>query len=100
MATYETGNPTFLFYDGVQSSQAALRLPYATYRRDLLGKLYAVTERLITEHHGRQCGEPHGDDCLAVFASVHDAIACAVELQKQTREIVLPDPQNGPDWHF
>jgi adenylate cyclase len=47
---------------------------------------------LIRHHHGRVVDAP-GDNVLAEFASVVDAVQCAVEIQKElkTRNTELPD---------
>src|SRR6185369_4337471 len=88
---YPKGNISFLFYDGVGSSRAALKLDYTTYRTAMLGHLYTLTATLVKQHNGRTSGTPHGDDCLAVFDSVHDAIECAVALQEQIQSISVTD---------
>jgi adenylate cyclase len=51
----------------------------------------AMTD-LIQHHHGRVVDAP-GDNLLAEFASVVDAVACAVEVQKElkTRNAELPE---------
>jgi adenylate cyclase len=55
-----------------------------TYREMMAG--------LIGNHHGRVVDSP-GDNLLAEFASVVDAVECAVKIQKelQTRNAELPD---------
>src|SRR5262245_56552238 len=47
--------------------------------------------RLIQRHHGRVVDSP-GDNLLAEFASVVDAVRCAVEIQRdlKTRNAALP----------
>jgi len=47
---------------------------------------------LIRHHHGRVVDAP-GDNVLAEFASVVDAVRCAVEIQKElkTRNAELPE---------
>jgi len=97
--TAPRGNVSFLLYDGVGSSKAALRLPYPTYREDMLGRLYALTETLVMQHNGWISGTPHGDDCLAVFENVKDAIRCAVALQEQVRTISVT-AADGKVWQF
>jgi adenylate cyclase len=51
-----------------------------------------VMTNLIQEHHGRVVDAP-GDNVLAEFASVVDAVRCAVEIQKElkTRNAELPE---------
>ncbi len=51
-----------------------------------------VMTRLIQHHHGRVVDAP-GDNVLAEFASVVDAVECAVEIQKElkTRNAELPE---------
>ena len=51
-----------------------------------------VMTNLIQEHHGRVVDAP-GDNVLAEFASVVDAVRCAVEIQKElkTRNGELPE---------
>ena len=51
-----------------------------------------VMTNLIQKHHGRVVNAP-GDDVLAEFASVVDAVRCAVEIQKElkTRNAELPE---------
>ncbi len=51
-----------------------------------------VMARLIQHHHGRVVDAP-GDNVLAEFASVVDAVRCAVEIQKElkTRNADLPE---------
>jgi adenylate cyclase len=51
-----------------------------------------VMTGLIQNHHGRVVDAP-GDNVLADFASVVDAVECAVEIQKElkTRNIELPE---------
>jgi len=55
-----------------------------TYREVMAG--------LIQHHHGRVVDAP-GDNVLAEFASVVDAVRCAVEIQKElkTRNVELPE---------
>ena len=48
MAEAVTNRPTFLMYDGVGSSKAALALPREQYRDEMLGGLYAITDELVT----------------------------------------------------
>ena len=43
-----------------------------------------VMANLIRDHHGRVVDAP-GDNVLAEFASVVDAVECAVEIQKELR---------------
>jgi TolB-like protein/class 3 adenylate cyclase/Flp pilus assembly protein TadD len=51
-----------------------------------------VMTSLIQQHHGRVVDAP-GDNVLAEFASVVDAVQCAVEIQKElkTRNAELPE---------
>ena len=51
-----------------------------------------VMTSLIQHHHGRVVDAP-GDNVLAEFASVVDAVECAVEIQKElkTRNAELPE---------
>jgi len=51
-----------------------------------------VMASLIQQHHGRVVDAP-GDNVLAEFASVVDAVRCAVEIQKElkTRNAELPE---------
>ena len=51
-----------------------------------------VMTGLIQHHHGRVVDAP-GDNLLAEFASVVDAVECAVEIQKdlKTRNAELPE---------
>src|SRR5512139_751118 len=51
-----------------------------------------VMTGLIQDHHGRVVDAP-GDNVLAEFGSVVDAVQCAVEIQKElkTRNAVLPE---------
>ena len=51
-----------------------------------------VMTNLIQQHHGRVVDAP-GDNVLAEFASVVDAVECAVEIQKElkTRNAELPE---------
>ena len=51
-----------------------------------------VMAGLIQHHHGRVVDAP-GDNVLAEFASVVDAVRCAVEIQKEvkTRNADLPE---------
>jgi adenylate cyclase len=51
-----------------------------------------VMANLIQQHHGRVVDAP-GDNVLAEFASVVDAVRCAVEIQKElkTRNAELPE---------
>jgi adenylate cyclase len=51
-----------------------------------------VMTSLIQQHHGRVVDAP-GDNVLAEFASVVDAVECAVEIQKElkTRNAELPE---------
>src|SRR5512136_2210329 len=51
-----------------------------------------VMTNLIQQHHGRVVDAP-GDNVLAEFASVVDAVRCAVEIQKElkTRNADLPE---------
>src|SRR5712691_1070658 len=53
-----------------------------------------VTDSLIQQHRGRFVGSA-GDSVLAEFASVVDAVRCAVEIQQQlkTRNADLPAPR-------
>src|SRR5512139_154150 len=53
-----------------------------------------VMAGLIQHHHGRVVDAP-GDNLLAEFASVVDAVQCAVEIQKElkTRNADLPENQ-------
>ena len=44
-----------------------------------------VMTGLIQRHHGRVVDAP-GDNVLAEFASVVDAVECAVEIQKELRD--------------
>src|SRR2546425_9349378 len=51
-----------------------------------------VMATLIQQHHGRVVDSP-GDNLLAEFASVVDAVQCAVEIQRalKTKNAELPD---------
>jgi adenylate cyclase len=51
-----------------------------------------VMANLIQQHHGRVVDAP-GDNVLAEFASIVDAVECAVEIQKElkTRNAELPE---------
>jgi adenylate cyclase len=51
-----------------------------------------VMAGLVQHHHGRVVDAP-GDNLLAEFASVVDAVRCAVEIQKElkTRNVELPE---------
>jgi adenylate cyclase len=51
-----------------------------------------VMTGLIQHHHGRVVNAP-GDNVLAEFASVVDAVECAVDIQKEfkTRNAELPE---------
>ena len=51
-----------------------------------------VMSNLIQQHHGRVVDAP-GDNLLAEFGSVVDAVQCAVEIQKElkTRNSELPE---------
>src|SRR4030067_2205278 len=51
-----------------------------------------IMANLIQHHHGRVVDAP-GDNLLAGFASVVDAVQCAVEIQKElkTRNADLPE---------
>ena len=51
-----------------------------------------IMANLIQQHHGRVVDAP-GDNVLAEFASVVDAVECAVEIQKElkTRNAELPE---------
>src|SRR6201988_3215655 len=51
----------------------------------------AVISSLIQQHRGRVVDSP-GDNLLAEFASVVDAVRCAVEIQRElkTRNAALP----------
>jgi len=65
---------------------------------DELGTIYTlnvykeIMRNLIQQHHGRVVDAP-GDNLLAEFASVVDAVQCAVEIQKElkTRNGELPE---------
>src|SRR6266511_2025771 len=46
-----------------------------------------VTDSLIHQHRGRIVGSA-GDSVLAEFASVVDAVQCAVEIQQQLKTII------------
>jgi len=67
-------------------------------REDELGTIHTlnaykeVMTNLIQRHHGRVVDAP-GDNLLAEFASVVDAVQCAVEIQKElkTRNAELPE---------
>src|SRR5215813_6514406 len=54
----------------------------------------AVMARFIQEHRGRVVDAP-GDNLLAEFASVVDAVACAAELQREfrSRNAEVPAPR-------
>jgi class 3 adenylate cyclase len=91
------GNVTFIFTDLVGSSQIAKRLPYRDFEGKLLDPQFALFSRLITEHHGLECGTPAGDSVMAAFQSVHDALDCAVDMQKALPKITYTDP-NGTPW--
>jgi TolB-like protein len=58
-----------------------------------LGKLRRAVDPLIAAHGGRIVGTA-GDSWLADFASVVDALNCAVEMQQAAREINSPIPSN------
>jgi adenylate cyclase len=45
---------------------------------------HAVMATLIPQHHGRVVDSP-GDNLLAEFASVVDAVRCAVEIQRELK---------------
>ena len=51
-----------------------------------------IMANLIQQHHGRVVDAP-GDNLLAEFASVVDAVECAVEIQKElkTRNAEIPE---------
>jgi class 3 adenylate cyclase len=51
-----------------------------------------IMSNLIQQHHGRVVDAP-GDNLLAEFGSVVDAVECAVEIQKElkTRNADLPE---------
>src|SRR5881296_2662650 len=51
-----------------------------------------VMATLIQQHHGRVVDSP-GDNLLAEFASVVDAVRCAVEIQQElkAKNVDLPD---------
>ena len=55
-----------------------------------------VMAGLIQNNHGRVVDAP-GDNILAEFASVVDAVECAVGIQKElkTRNAELPESQDG-----
>ena len=55
-----------------------------------------VMTNLIQQHHGRVVDAP-GDNLLAEFASVVDAVECGVEIQKElkTRNTELPAGEGG-----
>lgn len=57
-----------------------------------LGTYKGVVSELIQQHRGRVVDAP-GDNLLAEFASVVDAVQCAVAIQKeiQTRNLELPE---------
>src|SRR4030067_1638288 len=48
---------------------------------------------LIQQHHGRVVDAP-GDNLLAEFASVVDAVQCAVEIQKELKTLNAELPEN------
>jgi adenylate cyclase len=52
-----------------------------------------VAENLIQRHHGRIVDAP-GDNVLAEFASVVDAVQCAVEIQKELKAKNSELPEN------
>src|SRR5713101_2293184 len=54
----------------------------------------AVIAALIRQHHGRVVDSP-GDNLLAEFASVVDAVRCAVQIQQElkAKNADLPDPR-------
>jgi class 3 adenylate cyclase len=58
---------------------------------DLKGHLRAVVDPMITEHRGRIV-KTTGDGLLVEFASVVDAVRCAVDIQRQMaeRNIAIP----------
>ena len=56
-----------------------------------LGELRCVLDPLIAAHGGRIVGTA-GDSLLADFSSVVDALGCAVEMQRASREINDPLP--------
>src|SRR6267154_4193464 len=59
-----------------------------------LGELRRVVDPLIVTHGGRIVGTA-GDSLLADFASVVDALNCAVEMQRAVRAINEPVPQQS-----
>jgi TolB-like protein/class 3 adenylate cyclase/Flp pilus assembly protein TadD len=58
----------------------------------ILNAYKEIMTNLIQEHHGRVVDAP-GDNVLAEFGSVVDAVECAVEIQKElkTRNAELPE---------
>lgn len=56
-----------------------------------LGALRRAVDPLIAAHHGRIVGTA-GDSLLADFASIVDALSCAVEIQKASRAVNDPIP--------
>src|SRR5512139_3792110 len=52
-----------------------------------------VMANLIRHHHGRVVDAP-GDNVLAEFASVVDAVECAVEIQKELKSRNVEFPEN------
>ena len=55
-----TNRPTFLMYDGVGSSTAALSLPREVYLERILNPLYRTTAAQVAAKGGKQLGEPPG----------------------------------------
>ncbi len=68
--------------------EAATVRTLETYKR--------VTSDLIQQHRGRVVDAP-GENILAEFASVVDAVQCAVAAQKeiQARNLELPETRRG-----
>jgi hypothetical protein len=56
-----------------------------------LGELRGAVDPLITAHGGRIVGTA-GDSLLADFSSIVDALSCAVEMQRASRELNDPIP--------
>lgn len=53
----------------------------------------AVTDRLIAQHKGR-IANTAGDSVLAEFASVLDAVHCAIVIQQEVARANEPEPEN------
>src|SRR5438067_7099497 len=80
-----------LFADVVGYSRLMGEDETATY--DALKRLRGAIDPLIAGHAGRIVSTA-GDGLLADFASVVDALSCAVEMQKIARELNAASPPN------